>query len=416
MKQWYQRRVRGASVENFHFLEWLVQTRAEILGLLAIYDNNETVYVVREWADQNLSTLVSGGQCTEVETRALVLQLAGAIKRLHGMEVIHRNICLESIIVIPHNEADGEPVRDVEVEGGAGRGDVETKSNTRHRKMSLKLTNFVFASQTDFETVVGNPGFMAPEMVRGEHYSDKVDVWALGVVTYTLFSGHQPFQGQGTPEQEIFASDSTRKLEFPSNRWGLVDPCLVDFIKSCCTSDPSQRPTIDGVYKLPWLAGASANASTDGADSGAGGGGASTDSGAGGSGGSDDDERPFRLPSGFNSGLLSASSSGNLIITDLECLTPRSREKWRAHCVALVPFEGQAENQLSFNPGDKIYIVEYLEGNWWYGEKEDGSTGYFPHTSDYVEVRKRVINLKTSSGSRISEVKHILRTQSDFFK
>ncbi len=36
---------------------------------------------------------------------------------------------------------------------------------------------------------VGSPLFMAPELVNNETYSEKVDIWAVGMITYLLVSG-----------------------------------------------------------------------------------------------------------------------------------------------------------------------------------------------------------------------------------
>ena len=38
--------------------------------------------------------------------------------------------------------------------------------------------------------ILGSPLYMAPELVkRTPGYTDKVDVWALGCITYLLLSG-----------------------------------------------------------------------------------------------------------------------------------------------------------------------------------------------------------------------------------
>lgn len=46
---------------------------------------------------------------------------------------------------------------------------------------------------------------MAPEMVRKEPYTNKVDVWAVGVLAYGLMCGYTPFDGDN--DEEIMVSE-----------------------------------------------------------------------------------------------------------------------------------------------------------------------------------------------------------------
>lgn len=52
----------------------------------------------------------------------------------------------------------------------------------------IKIADLGFASKIDKESgldlVLGTPLYMAPELVRHEKYSEKVDVWSLGVITF----------------------------------------------------------------------------------------------------------------------------------------------------------------------------------------------------------------------------------------
>ena len=60
--------------------------------------------------------------------------------------------------------------------------------------MDVKLIDFGFATyyeiQEGMELVLGSPLFMAPELVKREIYDERVDVWALGILTYVLMSAY----------------------------------------------------------------------------------------------------------------------------------------------------------------------------------------------------------------------------------
>ena len=46
-----------------------------------------------------------------------------------------------------------------------------------------------------FDSLTGTAHYLAPQVLKGE-YDEKCDIWALGVITYQLFSGGDyPFDG-----------------------------------------------------------------------------------------------------------------------------------------------------------------------------------------------------------------------------
>ena len=63
----------------------------------------------------------------------------------------------------------------------------------------VKLTDFGFATHFkpgQTETLqLGSPAYMAPELCQPQPYTSKVDVWAVGVITYLLLVGKPPFGG-----------------------------------------------------------------------------------------------------------------------------------------------------------------------------------------------------------------------------
>ena len=65
---------------------------------------------------------------------------------------------------------------------------------------SVKIIDFGFSSKLEkdqsFQGIVGTPYFLAPEIIYGSSYKEKVDMWALGIITYCLLAGRYPFNGK----------------------------------------------------------------------------------------------------------------------------------------------------------------------------------------------------------------------------
>lgn len=43
--------------------------------------------------------------------------------------------------------------------------------------------------------MLGTPLYMAPEIFKKNKYTNKVDIWSLGIITYKLLVGKSPFLG-----------------------------------------------------------------------------------------------------------------------------------------------------------------------------------------------------------------------------
>jgi serine/threonine protein kinase len=64
---------------------------------------------------------------------------------------------------------------------------------------NIKIADFGFAAKlrekNKMTTKLGTHGYMAPEFYEKESYDGKtVDIFALGVALFTIYSGFQPFK------------------------------------------------------------------------------------------------------------------------------------------------------------------------------------------------------------------------------
>ena len=78
-------------------------------------------------------------------------------------------------------------------EGGVFHRDIKPDNILFEEAMnisSLKITDFSLAEFINppkkFTIQCGTPGFMAPEILNGEHYNEKVDIFSMGCILYLL--------------------------------------------------------------------------------------------------------------------------------------------------------------------------------------------------------------------------------------
>lgn len=158
------------------------------------------------------------------EVLELAWQIAPALKHAHDRGVVHRDLK-------PSNLLRGEAA------GTEGPG-------------PIKLTDFgiaaLFASPhlTVTGGVIGTPEYLSPEQATGKPVTRRSDLYALGVVLYTLVTGRTPFSGE-----PIALLHQHRFAQF--DRPGRIEPTLhPDFEAIICSlleKEPANRPGDAGV-------------------------------------------------------------------------------------------------------------------------------------------------------------------------
>jgi len=97
----------------------------------------------------------------------------------------------------------------------------------------------------------GTIQYMAPELFTAETYTNVIDLWATGVITYVVLSGYFPWQGQS--EHEIQEAICSHNIIFYSPEFDEISDSAKDFMRQLLEADPTKRLTIDKAKQHQWI-------------------------------------------------------------------------------------------------------------------------------------------------------------------
>lgn len=90
-------------------------------------------------------------------------------------------------------------------------------------------------------TMAGSFGYAAPEVMLKKGHGKPVDMWSLGVITYTLLCGYSPFRSENL--QDLIEECSSSKIIFHERYWKDVSDDAKNFINTLLLSNPDARAT-----------------------------------------------------------------------------------------------------------------------------------------------------------------------------
>ncbi|MFK0023567.1 serine/threonine-protein kinase [Streptomyces sp. NPDC090798] len=173
-------------------------------------------------AGPSLQTVVGHdhGALPERSVRILAAGLAHALKDIHTAGLIHRDLKPSNILVT----IDGPRVIDFGI--------------------ARALETVTDGGLTSTGALVGSPGFMAPEQVRGDRVTPACDVFCLGSVLSYAATGALPF---GAASSGVHATMFRIAQEDPDLDG--VPEGLADLVRHCLRKDPAARPGLDEILE-----------------------------------------------------------------------------------------------------------------------------------------------------------------------
>ncbi|XP_064260635.1 serine/threonine-protein kinase PAK 1-like [Passer domesticus] len=188
-----------------------INKHLNIVNYLKSYLLGDELWLVMEYMDGGaLSDVINETHMSEREIAAVSRECLQGLDFLHSNHVIHRDVKSSNILL----RTDG----------------------------SVKLADFgLFAQLTPEQSrqssVASTSGWMAPEVVTGQPYGPKVDIWSFGIMGIEMVEREAPYwkETSGMPRL-VIARRGIPKLLQPN----LFSPWLRDFLSCCLQTDKEQ--------------------------------------------------------------------------------------------------------------------------------------------------------------------------------
>ncbi|OXU31192.1 hypothetical protein TSAR_001653 [Trichomalopsis sarcophagae] len=241
----------------------------EVAVLRSLHHNNVLRFIGVLYKDKKLhlvTEFISGGTLRALlhdnsetlpweQRTSFAKDIAAGMAYLHSMNIIHRDLnshnCLvredKTVVVAdfglariiqngnaPDKQSPGKYTR---------RSDGEVRTSRKERKKRY--------------TVVGNPYWMAPEMMKGNKYDEKVDIFSFGIVMCEIIG-----RVQADPDYLPRSSDfGLNKKAFKDKFCANCPECFYTIAFLCCDLNPDKRPPFE-VMEV-WLEGLAMHLSVD---------------------------------------------------------------------------------------------------------------------------------------------------------
>ncbi|XP_039272562.1 phosphorylase b kinase gamma catalytic chain, liver/testis isoform-like isoform X2 [Styela clava] len=189
--------------------------------LVDVFETNTFIFLIFELLRKGelFDYLTEVVKFNEKQTRSTMQSLLESVSYLHNRNIVHRDLKPENILLDDN--------------------------------LKLHLSDFGFAvvlqEEQCLRDLCGTPGYMSPEMLkcsvdeRNPGYGREIDMWACGVIMYSLLAGVPPFWHR--KQMIMFRRIMEGKFSFPSPDWDDISEPAKDLIERLLEVDPSQRLT-----------------------------------------------------------------------------------------------------------------------------------------------------------------------------
>jgi len=184
-----------------------------------------SINIVTEYADGgDLSEKIKerknkNNNFSESEILDYFTQICLAIKHIHEKKIIHRDLKSGNIFLMKT--------------GLVKLGD-------------FGISKKFMKTMEKAKTMVGTPYYLSPEIISGNPYDAKSDIWSLGVLLYEMMTFKMPFNANNF---SMLVAKIQRGNYIPPPSIYTKD--LRELVSKCLTLEPERRPSIQEIIRMP---------------------------------------------------------------------------------------------------------------------------------------------------------------------
>ena len=216
----------------------LVRTEIEILKicqhpyiitLYDVFENPTYIHIIMEYCG-------GGDLFSYLEKRNFRLQehkvcefihkTCSAVYYIHSYGVAHRDLKPENILMTSKD------------------------NNADIRILDFGLSKIIGPDEQCNEPY-GTLAYVAPEILLDQPYTKMVDLWSIGVMTYSMLSGIMPFDDQN--DEEIVRQIIKCQPLFVGRKWMMISKEAIDFVRRLLEKNPKERMGIKEALEHDWI-------------------------------------------------------------------------------------------------------------------------------------------------------------------
>lgn len=218
-----------------------------IASFIELCEDDDNYYIFQEYCKgiSLLDYINQKNKLSEGEAAKLFIQLIQALNYLHSMNIAHRDIKLDNIMLVVDDNLDSLKISHSCCNFGSCHNNESNKNLSRSLNFeveyNIKLIDFglcTLHSDKLRETFCGSPLYAAPECLCNQPYdATKSDIWSAGVVFYIMVTGCFPWDP--TNLSRMVNCIVSNDYSIPSS----VSARCSQLIQKMMNPDPNQRPT-----------------------------------------------------------------------------------------------------------------------------------------------------------------------------